>query len=70
MVHLLSTKRGNALSNPQLIQQTSESFLRPVAGELQQQFLNAVGREVGVKRNQRQIDATRNRIVGGGAGAQ
>ncbi|MEN3971278.1 peptidylprolyl isomerase [Sphingomicrobium sp. XHP0235] len=70
VVHLLSTERGNALSNPQLIQQTSESFLRPVAGELQQQFLNAVGREVGVNRNQRQIDATRNRIVGGGAGAQ
>ncbi|WP_343347016.1 peptidyl-prolyl cis-trans isomerase [Sphingomicrobium sp. XHP0239] len=68
VVELTNTTRGNALSDPALIQQTSESFLAPVAGELQQQFVNAVRREVGVKRNEGQISATRNRIIRGATG--
>ena len=67
IVQLVSTKRGNALSDPQLIQQVSQSFLAPLAGELQQQFVTAVREEIGVKRNEAQIKATRDRIVGGAA---
>ncbi|WP_265563138.1 peptidylprolyl isomerase [Sphingomicrobium arenosum] len=66
VVELTDIERGNALSNPSLISQTSQAFTQTLEGELQQQFLSAIKAEVGVTRNGGAIEATRARIIGGG----
>ncbi|MCJ8190074.1 peptidylprolyl isomerase [Sphingomicrobium aestuariivivum] len=66
VVELTEIERGNALSRPSLISQTAEAFAPTLEGELQQQFLAAIEREVGVTREPAAIEATRARIIGGG----
>ena len=65
IVQLVDAERGDALENPGLVQQTGESFLQALEGEMQQQFLAAVRNSVGVKRNEKAIEAARKRILDG-----
>ncbi|MBA3835178.1 MAG: hypothetical protein H0X53_04940, partial [Sphingomonas sp.] len=57
---------GNALNQPQLIAQVQTEFSEPLAQEYAQQFLAALKKSVGVERNESAIEATKQRITGGG----
>jgi peptidyl-prolyl cis-trans isomerase D len=57
---------GNALNQPRLISQVQSQFSEPVAQEYAQQFLAAAKADVGVRRNEEAIAATRRQILGSG----
>jgi peptidyl-prolyl cis-trans isomerase D len=54
---------GNALNQPRLIGEVQNEFSQPLAQELAQQFLAAAKKDVGVRRNDPVIAATRKRIT-------
>ena len=58
---------GNALSQPNLISSTQRGFQEPLAQEYAQQFLAAMRKQVGIKRNEKAIADSKARIVGGGS---
>lgn len=55
---------GNALAQPGLINQLQRDFQRGTAEEYAQQFLAAMRQDIGVKRNDKAIAATRKQILG------
>jgi peptidyl-prolyl cis-trans isomerase D len=57
---------GNAASNPGLITQVQGSFQESAAQELAEQFITAVRKDVGVKRNEKAIAAARARLTRSG----
>lgn len=57
---------GNALTNPSLITQTQMAFQQTASDELGAQLLAAMKADQGVKRNEEQIAAARQRITGSG----
>ena len=57
---------GNALAQPGLITEVQSEFSEPLAQEYAQEFLSAVKKDVGVKRNESAIAAAKKRITGGG----
>ena len=57
---------GNASLQPSLISRTQSEFQEASGNEYAEQMARAIETEVGVKRNDKAIEATRKRIVGGG----
>lgn len=57
---------GNALNQPRLIAEVQNEFSQPVSQEYAQQFLADAKIDVGVRRNEPVIAATKKRITGGG----
>jgi len=57
---------GNSLNRPALISQVQSQFSEPYAQEYAQQFLAAAKQDVGVRRNEAAITATKRQITGGG----
>ncbi|MEO6580439.1 MAG: peptidylprolyl isomerase [Sphingomicrobium sp.] len=57
---------GNAALQPSLVAQTQKEFQEPVSAEYAEQFNRAIQDELGAKRNEKAIAATRKRIIGGG----
>lgn len=55
---------GDATDQPALISQTAEGFQQPMAGELAQQFIDAIVSEMDVERNDAVINRARDRILG------
>ena len=55
---------GNALNQPALIGRIQNEFREPLANEYAQQFVNALRKQVGVRRNEGAIAATKKRITG------
>ncbi len=58
---------GNAATQPSLISQVQGSFQQPASQELAEQFLAAVRKDVGVKRNEKAIAAARARLTSSGS---
>ena len=56
---------GNALTQPALIGQVQNDFQEAVAEEYNRQFLGAIRQQLGVRRNEDAIAATKKRINGG-----
>ena len=65
VVRVNSIIPGNALNQPTLITEVQKQFSEPQAEEYGIQFLNAIKQAVGVKRNDRAIQETKQRITGG-----
>jgi len=57
---------GNALTRPTLITQTQQGMQNSLSQEYGAQFLNAMRQTVGVKRNEKAIASTKQRITGSG----
>jgi peptidyl-prolyl cis-trans isomerase D len=57
---------GNALSQPGIISSIQREFEEPVSQEYGQQFVNAMRKEVGVRRNDSAIAETRKRLTASG----
>ena len=57
---------GNALSMPGIISTVQRQFEQPVSQEYGQQFVNAMRKEVGVRRNDSAIAETRKRLTASG----
>lgn len=57
---------GDASGNPALIAQTQAAFQQTTPDELASQLLNALKADVGVKRDEKAIAATKQRITGSG----
>lgn len=57
---------GNALSQPGLITTVQREFQEPLSQEYGQQFVNAMRKEVGIRRNDSAIAATRQRLTASG----
>jgi len=57
---------GNALTRPTLITQTQQGMQNSLSQEYGAQFLNAMRQTVGVKRNEKSIASTKQRITGSG----
>jgi len=57
---------GNALSQPGLIGTVQRDFQDPLSQEYGQQFVNAMRSEVGVRRNDSAIAASRKRLTASG----
>ncbi len=57
---------GNAATQPSLITQVQSQFQEGAAQELAEQFLAAVRKDVGVKRNEKAITAARTRLTSSG----
>ena len=57
---------GNAATQPALISQVQQQFQQPVAEEIAEQFVAAVRKDVGVKRNEEAITAARARLTSSG----
>ena len=55
---------GNALTQPSLIGRVQSEFQQAIAEEYARQFLAAIRAELGVKRNEEAIAATKKRISG------
>jgi peptidyl-prolyl cis-trans isomerase D len=55
---------GNALTQPALISRVQNELQEPLSEEYARQFLGAIRRAVGVRRNEAAIAATKKRIVG------
>jgi peptidyl-prolyl cis-trans isomerase D len=55
---------GNALTQPTLISQVQTAFQDALSQEYGMQFVNAMRRQVGVKRNEAAIAASKKRITG------
>ena len=66
VVKNLKITPGNALSNPALIAQTQAAFQETASDELAAELLAAMKAEQGVKRNEKAIAASKQRIVGTG----
>ncbi|MCY7398629.1 MAG: peptidylprolyl isomerase [Sphingomonas bacterium] len=66
VVRAVSVTPGNAASQPGLISQVQQSFQEPASQELAEQFLAAVRKDVGVKRNEKAIAAARTRLTSTG----
>ena len=58
---------GNALNQPGLINEVQKEFGEPLAQEYAQEFLSALQHDVGVRRNDAAIAATKKRVLGGGS---
>jgi peptidyl-prolyl cis-trans isomerase D len=58
---------GNALNQPSIIGQTQQQMSDPLSQEYGQQFLNAMRGMIGVKRNEKAIQAAKTRISGTGS---
>ena len=58
---------GNALNQPSIIGQTQQQMSDPLSQEYGQQFLNAMRGMIGVKRNEKAIQAAKARISGIGS---
>jgi peptidyl-prolyl cis-trans isomerase D len=58
---------GNALNQPSIIGQTQQQMSDPLSQEYGQQFLNAMRGMIGVKRNEKAIQAAKARISGTGS---
>lgn len=56
---------GNALNAPSLITQTQQQLQQSLSEEYALQFLNAIRQDVGIRRNDKAIAATKSRIVAG-----
>ena len=54
---------GNALSQPGLISTVQREFQEPLSQEYGQQFVNAMRKEVGIRRNDSAIAASRKRLT-------
>lgn len=57
---------GDATLQPGLIAQLRRELEQPFANELAEQFVRAIGKDVGIERNEKAIRAARQRILGGG----
>ena len=66
VVRAASITPGNAATQPSLIAQVQTSFQEGAAQELAEQFLAAVRKDVGVKRNEKAIAAARARLTSSG----
>jgi len=66
VVRAVSVTPGNAVSQPGLISQVQQSFQKPASQELAEQFMAAVRKDVGVKRNEKAIAAARTRLTSSG----
>ena len=66
VVRAVSVTPGNAASQPGLISQVQQSFQEPASQELAEQFVAAVRKDVGVKRNEEAITAARTRLTSSG----
>lgn len=58
---------GNALNQPSIVGQTQQQMSDPLSQEYGQQFLNAMRGIIGVKRNEKAIQAAKTRISGTGS---
>ena len=67
IVKLIRIIPGNALLQPALVAQTQGEFSEAVSGEYAEQFARAIEVDLGVKRNDKAIEAARKRIIGGGS---
>ena len=67
IVKLIRIIPGNALLQPALVAQTQGEFQEAVSGEYAEQFARAIEVDLGVKRNDKAIEAARKRIIGGGS---
>ena len=67
IVKLIRIIPGNALLQPALVAQTQAEFSEAVSGEYAEQFARAIEVDLGVKRNDKAIEAARKRIIGGGS---
>ena len=67
IVKLIRIIPGNALLQPALVAQTQAEFQEAVSGEYAEQFARAIEVDLGVKRNDKAIEAARKRIIGGGS---
>ena len=63
VVRAASIVPGNAATQPSLIAQVQASFQQPAAQEIGQQFVAAVRKDVGIKRNDKAIAAARARLT-------
>ncbi len=59
---------GDVTLQPGMVAQLQTEFRQPLQSEYAEQFTRAIGKDVGVKRNDKSIEEARKRIVGGGAG--
>ena len=66
VVRAVSVTPGNAATQPGLISQVQQSFQEPASQEIAEQFLAAVRKDVGVKRNEKAINAARTRLTSSG----
>ncbi len=66
LVRAGSITPGNAATQPSLITQVQSQFQQGAAQELAEQFLAAVRKDVGVKRNEKAIAAARSRLTSSG----
>jgi peptidyl-prolyl cis-trans isomerase D len=66
VVRAASIIPGNAATQPALITQVQGSFQQSAAQELAEQFIAAVRKDVGVKRDEKAIAAARARLTGSG----
>ena len=67
VVRAASITPGNAATQPSLIAQVQASFQEPASQELAEQFLAAVRKDVGIKRNEKAISAARARLTSSGS---
>lgn len=58
---------GNALNQPSLINEVQKEFAEPLAQEYAQEFLSALKKNVGVRRNEAAIAATKKRVLSNGS---
>ena len=65
-VRAAAINAGNAATQPSLIAQVQRSFQEPAAQEIAEQFLAAVRKDVGVKRDEKAIAAARARLTSSG----
>lgn len=56
---------GDVTLQPALVSQLQTEFRQALQGEYAEQMLRAIGRDVGVERNNEAIEAARKRIIGG-----
>jgi peptidyl-prolyl cis-trans isomerase D len=67
IVKLTKIIPGNALLQPGLVARTQTEFQEAASAEYAEQLNKAIQADLGVKRNDKAIDATRKRIIGGGS---
>lgn len=67
IVRAASITPGNAATQPAIIAQVQGSFQESASQELAQQFVAAVRKDVGVKRNEAGITAARARLISNGS---
>ena len=67
IVKLTKIVPGNALSAPGLVSQTQQQMERTLGQEYALQFISAMQRTVGVKRNDKSIAAAKQRLTGAGS---